>query len=269
MNSNDREKPEFIDGPPGRAKERIAYRSLSVRSVGQGADQALPGLIWLGGFRSDMMGSKASMVAGYAERFGQDYLRFDYSGHGESGGKFRDGTISSWTEDASLVLEQLTSGPQILIGSSMGGWISMLLALKHPGRIAGMVLIAPAPDFTEDLMWAGMDQAARKEIITKGFAETPSDYSDEPDIITHALIEDGRRNLVLDKKIGFNGPVRILQGMKDQDVPWQHAIKAVDCFESSDIVVSLIKSGDHRLSTVEDLKRLTDTIEEVSKKAAS
>lgn len=249
--TSDTPPPFFINGPHGK----IACRQLD----GKG-----PGLVWLGGFRSDMLGSKAETLGDHAKKSGQGFLRFDYSGHGESEGKFRDGTISQWLEDANAAITQLTDGPQILVGSSMGGWITLLLALRHPERIAGLILIAPAPDFTETLMWHDMDQATRKEIITKGFVETPSDYSDEPEIITHALIEDGRNNLVLDKSIPVKGPVRILQGMQDEDVPWKHALKIPHIIQSDDVTTTLIKSGDHRLSSDADLARLTQTVDEIT-----
>lgn len=244
--------PHFHPGPHGN----LAYRQV---------DGAGPGLIWLGGFRSDMLGSKADAVDQWARERGRAYLRFDYSGHGESDGEFREGTISSWCADASAILTNITNGPQILIGSSMGGWIAMLLALRHPEKIAGMVLIAPAPDFTENLMWAGMDASARAKLTEDGVIETPSDYSDEPDIITRSLIEDGRSNLVLDKTIPINGPVRILQGMRDEDVPWEHALKAIPCLHTDDIETTLIKSGDHRLSTPADLARLGRTLDELTR----
>ncbi len=252
MTDSSTEKPEFHNGPHGK----IAYR----KSEGDG-----PGMIWLGGFRSDMEGSKAETLHQHAMETGQAFLRFDYSGHGMSEGKFEEGTISTWLADTLAVLDDLTDGPQILVGSSMGGWIALLVALARPARIAGMILIAPAPDFTETLMWAGFDQAARHTLITQGILKTPSDYSDEPDIITHALIEDGRNNLVLDKKIPVTGPVRILQGVQDPDVPFQHAIRVIDAVESEDVHMLLVKAGDHRLSTDDDLARLTNVASEVTK----
>lgn len=246
--------PHMINGPNGR----IACR----RVVSAQADD-LPGLVWLGGFRSDMLGSKAEYVEAWARERGVSSLRFDYSGHGESEGNFRDGTISAWARDAQSAIAACTKGPQILVGSSMGGWIAMLQALHHPETVAGLVLIAPAPDFTESLMWATMDPVTRAVLERDGYIETPSDYSDEPDIITRALIEDGRTCLVLDKIIPVTGPVRILQGMKDADVPFEHALKAVPQFASDNVVTTLVKNGDHRLSGQADLSRLGRTLEEV------
>ncbi len=251
------EAPHFSDGPHGK----IAYHTHQ-------GDPHLPGLVWLGGYRSDMLGSKAEFIHHWAIANNVSFLRFDYSGHGQSEGDFKKGTISQWAKDAHHAINALTTGPQILIGSSMGGWISMLTALNDSLKqsVAGMVLIAPAPDFTQDLMWADLNQEERSKIILEGFIETPSDYSDEPTIITHDLIKDGRQCLVLDKTISLNGPVRILQGMKDVDVPWQHALKAVECFESDDVVATLVKNGDHRLSTDEDLVRLGETLKEITQK---
>jgi len=250
--------PAFLDartGLDGRTG-RLAYEQVA----GAG-----PGLVWLGGFRSDMRGSKAEFMESWARNHSRASLRFDYTGHGESDGDFADGTIGQWTADAAHALTALTSGPQILVGSSMGGWIAMLLAQRHPDRVAGMVLIAPAPDFTDALMWANMDEATRQTLLTDGRLETPSAYSDEPEIITRALIEDGRQHLVLGGTIPVNGPVRILQGMKDEDVPWRHAARVLDCLDTDDIDFTLVKNGDHRLSTDADLDRLGRTLEEITR----
>ncbi|MEM1192955.1 MAG: alpha/beta hydrolase [Pseudomonadota bacterium] len=245
------ESTQFLDGPHGR----LAYAHCAGVS---------PGLVWLGGFRSDMRGSKAEFMEDWARKNGRASLRFDYSGHGESDGDFADGTIGQWASDAAHILTTLTDGPQILIGSSMGGWIAMLLAQRHPDRVAGMVLIAPAPDFTEALMWPGMDEATRQTLLTDGRIETPSAYSNEPEVITRALIEDGRKHLVLDGTIPVSGPVRILQGMRDEDVPWAHALRVVDCLDSDDIDCTLVKDGDHRLSSGRDLDRLGRTLTEIT-----
>ncbi|MEW6123363.1 MAG: alpha/beta hydrolase [Pseudomonadota bacterium] len=239
----------------------VSGRSIAVRAIpGQG-----PGVFWLGGFKSDMMGGKAQALAEWAARRGQVYVRFDYSGHGESAGRFEDGTISRWLEDACAVFEAKTSGPQILVGSSMGGWMALLLAralaARGEKRLAGLVLIAPAPDFTETLMWARFAPEVRERILATGRFERPSDYSDEPYVITRALIEDGRNHLVLGQPFSVGCPVRILQGVLDTDVPWQHAMSLVSCLAEDDVVFTLVKDGDHRLSRPEDLERMIGAVE--------
>ncbi|MEQ8935008.1 MAG: alpha/beta hydrolase [Amphiplicatus sp.] len=244
-------RPGFIDGPKGR----IAYDQIA----GAG-----PGVIWLGGFRSDMTGTKASRLAEWAQEQGRTYLRFDYSGHGLSDGAFEEGCISDWFADARLIFDRLTEGPQILVGSSMGGWIAALLALARPERVAGIVFIAPAPDFTEELMWNGMSAAERETLSREGRLELPSDYSPEPDVITRKLIEDGRDNLVLPRAGEITCPARILQGMKDADVPWRHAMRLAEALGSKDLVVTLTGDGDHRLSTPADLARLVSAAEEIA-----
>lgn len=241
----------YLDGPNGR----IAY----LRQEGAG-----PGLVWLGGFKSDMTGTKAAFLADWARAQGRACLRFDYSGHGASEGAFEDGSISDWLADARAAFDALTQGPQILVGSSMGGWIAALLALERPERVAGAVFIAPAPDFTEELMWREMRADQRAQLMEKGRIEEPSDYSDEPTIITKKLIEDGRRRLILGGPIKIHCPVRILQGMADPDVPWRHALRFAELLESGDVEITLIKSGDHRLSAPADLKRLGAAIQAVS-----
>ena len=238
-------------------------RSIAVRACpGQS-----PGVMWLGGFKSDMQGSKAETLARWAMARGQAYLRFDYSGHGESGGAFVDGTISQWLEESLAVFDRATTGPQILVGSSMGGWMALLLAralaARGAARLAGMVLIAPAPDFTEDLMWARFSPEVQQQIRETGRFEKPSEYDDAPYVITRALIEDGRQHRVLGAPFSVGCPVRILQGAVDSDVPWQHAMRLVSCLAEDDVVFSLIKDGDHRLSRPEDLERLVAVVEEL------
>jgi alpha-beta hydrolase superfamily lysophospholipase len=222
-----------------------------------------PGLFWLGGFRSNMEGSKAMAVDAYAARRGLAATRFDYSGHGRSGGRFEDGTISRWLEEASDVFDRFTAGPQIVIGSSMGGWIALLLAerLIASGRVAGLVLLAPAVDMTRKVIWDRWSKKARKELETKGLYLQPSDYSDEPYPITRGLIEDGDAHLFGERLIEAGCPVHILQGTEDTDVPWTHATDLVTHFASDDVVLTLIKGGDHRLSRVEDLARLEAAID--------
>ena len=214
-----------------------------------------PGVVWLGGFHADMMGTKAEVLDAWAEARGQAFLRFDYYGHGASSGTFAKGTISRWRDDAAAVLERLCDGPQILVGSSMGGWIALLLALAKPEKVAGLLLIAPAPDFTEKLMWAEMSEDIRRTILEEGAWRRPSAYGDDPYPITRALIEDGRRNCILDAPIAIDRPVHILQGMKDPDVPWRHALALMERL-SGNPTLTLVKEGDHRLSTPADLARI-------------
>jgi pimeloyl-ACP methyl ester carboxylesterase len=214
-----------------------------------------PGAVWLGGFRSDMTGTKAQALDRWAELRGRAYLRFDYYGHGASSGEFRDGTITRWRDDALAALDGLCQGPQVLVGSSMGAWIALLAARARPEKIAALLLIAPAVDFTEALIWARMNTEMRREVMERGEWLRPSDYGDGPYPITRALIEDGRRHLMLDAPIHIDRPVHILQGMQDTDVPWQHALKLVEKLTGNP-VLTLIKEGDHRLSTTEDLARI-------------
>lgn len=240
-----------------------ARRIAVLRRSGTG-----PGLVWLGGFRSDMTGGKAQAVDGFGAARGLGVTRFDYSGHGASSGRFEDGTISQWLEDSLAVFERATQGPQILIGSSMGGWMSLLLARAHlaaagraASRIKGIVLIAPAPDFTEALIWANLPEAARREIEEKGAWMRPSEYAPGPYPITRALIEDGRRHLLLGGEIETGCPVHVLQGMQDVDVPWSHAMRTVERIGRDDVTVTLIKDGDHRLSRDQDIAVLLRVIE--------
>jgi pimeloyl-ACP methyl ester carboxylesterase len=232
---------------------RLAWR----RVEGSG-----PTVVWLGGFRSDMAGSKAQTLADWAVAKGRGYLRFDYFGHGESAGDFAEGTVTRWRLDALAVIDQLTEGPLILVGSSMGGWLACLVALARPERVAGLVLIAPAADFTERLIWAEMDAAARRAVETEGVWLRPSDYGD-PYPITRALIEDGRRWSILPGPVGVTAPVRVLQGGADPDVPWRHALALVEAIEAEDVVFTLIRDGDHRLSRAADLRRLERVVEDL------
>ncbi|MCR4282642.1 MAG: alpha/beta hydrolase [Bauldia sp.] len=226
-------------------------------------DGATSGLFWLGGFRSEMTGTKATAVDAYAAAHGLAATRFDYSGHGQSGGSFEDGTISRWLEEARVVFDRLTSGRQIVVGSSMGGWIALLLAeaLRGTGRVGGLVLIAPAVDMTRALMWDRWSKRAQKTLMTTGVYHESSDYSDEPYPITRALIEDGDRHLFGERLIEVGCPVHILQGMLDRDVPWRHAQHLVARLASDDVVLTLVKDGDHRLSRPEDIERLNAAIE--------
>ena len=227
-----------------------------------------PGLVFCGGFASDMTGTKATALEAYARDGGQAFVRFDYLGHGASSGAFTEGTIGRWAEDAVAVLDAATEGPQILIGSSMGGWIMLLAALARPARIAGLVGIAPAPDFTEDLFWARYDDEVRAILARDGIYREPSTYDEEPYSITLKLIEEGRDHLLLRAPIPLTCPLRILQGMQDEAVPWQTALRLAERIESKDVEVTLVKDGDHRLSEPHDLARLFDTITRLTDKLA-
>ena len=218
--------------------------------------------VWLSGFKSDMTGSKVTVLEAWAKAEGHSFLAFDYSGHGQSDGDFKDGTISQWREDTLAAIDTLTTGPQILIGSSMGGWMALLAAIARPQRVSGLVLIAPAPDFTEKLMWPGLLPEEKKEILQNGIYYQPSEY-DEPLPLTKALFEDGKNWQIMDQPIPFSGPVRILQGMQDEPVPWAHAQSLVDLITSQDLTFTLIKDGDHRLSREQDIARLIATCGEM------
>lgn len=242
---------DFVS-PQGR---RLAYRYAAPRS----------GLtyVWLSGFKSDMSGSKVTVLEAWAKAQGHGFLAFDYSGHGLSGGMFEDGKISAWREDALAAIESLTSGALVLVGSSMGGWMALLSALALKDRVAAMVLIAPAPDFTQKLMWPEFTAEQQAEIMEQGRTLRPSDYGD-PFPITRDLIEDGANWTLLDAPIDLQMPIRILQGMQDPDVPWEHAFKLVDALTSEDVVFTLVKGGDHRLSRDQDIDRLVQTCAELA-----
>jgi pimeloyl-ACP methyl ester carboxylesterase len=239
-------------------------RNIAVRARAGGS----PGLFWLGGFNSDMQGTKALALDAWAAEQGRACVRFDYSGHGVSGGAFIDGTIGRWLEEATAVLDRFCDGPQVVIGSSMGGWMALLLAREIARRrgtgranLAGLVLIAPAPDFTEELMWKGFSPEVRKEIETSGVWLRPSQYG-EPYPITRALIEEGRNHLLLGSTIEVGCPVRILQGAQDPDVPWQHAFALAHRLPSDDVVLTMIQDGDHRLSRPQDIARIIAAVAE-------
>jgi len=252
--------PAFIEVGKDDAIRRIAVRAR---------EGAAPGLFWLGGFNSDMKGTKALALDGWAAEHGRACVRFDYSGHGESGGKFIDGTIGRWLEDSLAVFERFCRGPQVVIGSSMGGWMALLLAREVAKRttnasLAGLVLIAPAPDFTEELMWKGFSPEIRREIETKGVWMRPSEYGDgSPYPITRALIEEGRNHLLLGGSIEVGCPVRILQGAKDPDVPWRHAFALAHRLPADDVVLTMIQDGDHRLSRPQDIARIITAVAEI------
>jgi pimeloyl-ACP methyl ester carboxylesterase len=228
---------------------RLAYR----RVAGAG-----PGVMFLGGFNSDMTGTKAEDLAAFCAEQGRAFLRFDYSGHGASGGRFVDGTIGGWLDDATLMLDRMTEGPQILVGSSMGGWISLLLSLRRPQRVAGLIGIAAAPDFTTRIE-AALSAEARAEMERNGVWLRPSQYG-EPYPIARRLLEEGREHLLLEKPIPLAIPVRLLHGQRDPDVPWQLSLTIAERIAGDDVQVHLVKDGDHRLSTPRDLALLRRTL---------
>ena len=251
--------PVFID---------VDGSSIAVRQT----PGAAPGVVWLGGYKSDMLGTKAETLAAWAAGEGRAYLRHDYSGHGESGGDFVDGTISTWLAQSLAVFRRFSKGKQILVGSSMGAWIAlrMVQELHKAGedRVAGLVLLAPAPDFTVELIEPVLTDAQRHDLAEKGFFAEPSDYSDQPYIYTRALIEDGRANRVMAGPIDTHCPVHILQGLADPDVPSGHALKLAALLPADDVTLSLIPDGDHRLSRPEDLDMLKRAVGDMISRVA-
>ncbi|MEE4121125.1 MAG: alpha/beta hydrolase [Paracoccaceae bacterium] len=245
---------EFIETPQGR---RLACH----RTPGAG-----PTVVFLGGLRSDMTGTKALHLEGWARRTGRSFLRFDYSGHGQSSGRFEEGCIGDWAEDAAAMLEAATEGPLVLVGSSMGGWQALLAARAHPGRLAGLVTVAAAPDFTEDSMWAGFSEAQRAQLLAKGRIALPSEYGEDL-VVTRRLIEDGRDHLVLRAPLALPCPVRFLQGTADADVDMSVALRLLAHAEGPDIRLTLVKGADHRFSTPDCLALITASVEEVLARA--
>jgi pimeloyl-ACP methyl ester carboxylesterase len=232
----------------------IAYRRL----VG-----AAPGIVFLGGFHSDMTGNKAMYLEGYCRRRRLGFLRFDHFGHGASSGEVSMGTIGRWAEDAITVLDSLTQEGQILVGSSMGGWIMLLVALARPARIDALVGVAAAPDFTEDLLWPRLDAVQRQQLLETGMVVLPSEYDPAGYTYRLSLFEDGKQHLVLRNAIAIDCSVRLLHGMADTSVPWQRSLSLTERLTSSDVVVTLVKDGDHRLSRESDLARLGRTLDEL------
>jgi pimeloyl-ACP methyl ester carboxylesterase len=234
---------------------RLAWR----RVEGEG-----PTLIWLGGFASEMTGTKAEALAAWARARGRDFLRFDYFGHGASDGDFQAGTITRWRADALAMIDELTAGPVVLAGSSMGGWLACLTALARPDRIAGLLLIAPAADFTERLMKPRLPPEGLAALEREGVWRRPSEYDPEGYAITRALLEDGARWSILPGPLDIGGPVRILQGGEDPDVPWTHALELAQAIRSRDLVFTLVRDGDHRLARPADLARLASYADELT-----
>lgn len=247
--------PAFLD----RDGIAIAYHHTPAR----GAGSRLPGVVFLGGFMSDMEGGKALHLEAACRERGQQYTRLDYRGHGQSGGVFAEACISDWAGDAAAVIEAATSGPQVLVGSSMGGWIMLLLANRLKARVQGLVGIAPAPDFVLR-MEAELSPGQRAELDSQGYTTRPTAYSDQPYTIARRLIEDGKQNLVLDGGHAFAGPVRILHGMKDDAVPWRESLTLMEKLASEDVRITYVKEGDHRLSEPDQLAMLDAAVCEVS-----
>jgi len=244
---------EFLALPDGT---ELAYQHYAGRS---------PGILFCAGFNSDMQGNKALALETWCRAQGRQFTRFDYFGHGQSSGALEAGCIGRWRDDALVVLDQVTSGPQLIVGSSMGGWIMLLVAQARPGRVAGLVGIAAAPDFTERMRSQRLSEAQLRQLAESGYCEMPNHYDDgQPYRIGQQLLDEGRDHLLLDKSIAIEVPVRLLHGQCDEDVPWQHALSVAAALTSRDVEVHLIKSGDHRLSEPQDLQRLTRTIEELS-----
>ncbi len=241
--------PELLRRPDG---DSIAFH----RTVGRA-----PGVVFLTGYMSDMTGQKAVRLEQFCRVRGQAYVRFDYQGHGASSGAFTDGTIGRWAEDAILVLDQLTQGPQVLVGSSLGGWIMLLAARARPRRIAGLLGVAAAPDFTEDLILQALSPSEREVLDRDGVVPVYSPYDPEPTPVTKLILEEGRRHLVLRDAIPLDCPVRLIHGMRDPDVPWRTSLTLADRLRSEDVEITLVKAGDHRLSEPRDLDRLCDALE--------
>ena len=257
---------KFLQVGTSSASRRIAVRQ---REGGN------PALLWLGGFKSDMKCTKAEALDAWARDHGRAMTRFDYSGHGETGGDFTQGTIGRWLEECLAVYDACCQGPQVIVGSSMGGWLALLMMrelarraataagpVRAKASVAGLVLIAPAVDFTEELMWKRLPPEALRDLEEKGLWARPSQYSAEPYLITRRLIEEGRDHLLMGGMIETGCPVRILQGVQDPDVPWQHAVELVSRFARDDVVLTMIKDGDHRLSRPEDIERMIAAVAE-------
>lgn len=242
--------PEFLD----HGQARLAYHHT------EGAGR---GLVFLGGFKSDMTGSKALALEAWARATGRPFTRFDYQGHGQSSGRFVDGTIGQWIDDAVAILDRVTAGSQVLIGSSMGAWVMLQVALRRPERVGALVGLASAPDFTEDLIWARLDQSERHRLESDGVLAQPNAYDDDPYPVTLALIREARRHLLLRGPIPLTAPIRLIHGMADADVPWETSTRLAACLDSADVQVLLLKDAGHRLSRDEDIARIIAVVAEL------
>jgi pimeloyl-ACP methyl ester carboxylesterase len=242
--------PQYLELADG---SRLAYRHLPGGS---------PGILFCPGFNSDMQGNKALALDAWCRSQGRQFTRFDYSCHGLSSGRLEEGSIGRWRDDTLAILDKVTSGPQLVVGSSMGGWIMLLLALARPERLRGLVGIAAAPDFTETLATHGLDDGQRQQLAASGYCDLPNCYDDgEPYRISQHLLDEGREHLLLGGQIDIDLPVRLIQGQRDADVPWQHALTIAAQLRSDDVEVQLLKCGDHRLSAPADLARLVATVD--------
>lgn len=248
---NELAKTAFLDLPQGR---RLAY------ALTEGKE---PGVVFLGGFKSDMSGSKAKAIEEFCREDGRRCLRFDYTGHGLSSGKFHDGTIGQWKQDSLDVIEKLTQGPSVLVGSSMGAWIMLLVSLKKPEKVAGLVGIASAPDFTERLVWDAITPEQKKQMKEEGGILVPDCYGGEPYPLTYKLIKDGRKHLLFGDVLDIRVPVRLIHGTEDKDVPWRMSHELMEHIASPDISLELIKGGDHRLSQPAQLATIIRSVEEL------
>ncbi len=250
------DSPRLLSRPDGSS---LAYRRQPGRA---------PGVVFLGGLHSDMTGTKATFLAGHCRSAGRAFVRFDYFGHGASSGRFEEGTIGRWAGDALAVLDEVAEGPQVLVGSSLGGWIMLLAALARPGRVRGLVGVAAAPDFTEDLIWAQLPEEGRRRLEEEGVWHRPSAYGEAPYPITRRLIEEARRHLLLRGPIGIACPVRLIHGLEDEDVPWEVSLRLCRALAGGDVTLALVKGGGHRLSEPADLERLAAAVEGLCRRVA-
>ncbi len=249
-------EPSFLIGNEGR---KIAYHKMD----GQNRDDGVPTVVFCGGYMSDMEGTKALFLENVCKEIDFAYVRFDYSGHGRSSEKFIDGTIGKWRDDALSVIDQVIEGPVIIVGSSMGGWIGLLVSLARKERTKAFIGIAAAPDFTRELMWEKYSDAIKNKLKAEGIYLEPSDYSDEPYKVSYALIQDGEDHILLNRPIELNCPIRLFHGLKDEDVPSEYSSRIAQKVTSDDVIISFNKSGDHRLSTDADLERLRQALLEL------
>lgn len=252
---------DTIDRPDG---ETVAY----VRSPAADPDDKRPGVMFLGGFVSDMTGTKATHLEALCRARGQAYVRFDYQGHGVSSGRFEDGSIGRWADDAVAVLDHVARGPQVLVGSSMGGWIAVLAALARPSLVVGLVGVAAAPDFSEELIRARLDAAALDALAETGRCEIPGSEGEPPTPITQQFLDDGRRHLVLGAPIPLPCPVRLIHALDDPDVPWSQSLRLAEALTTDDVRLTLVKQAGHRLSRPEDLALMTAAVIELSDRPA-